>query len=189
MEDDELEKRIRQALSLHIQGIYQAQAMLYTQAIESFRQAIEIEPIMVVSYVELGLVYATTKEYRKMFKVLQQGVSISAEGIRAYLSEEPFGDRPMPSPPPDTSPQKMTAEERHGHAQRLMQLALSHLSSKSDLTAIGGLELSLNIEQENPIAVMLLTLAYILSGGKTGGIGGVSILSTIAPEVAEELFG
>jgi tetratricopeptide (TPR) repeat protein len=62
------------SLSLHLLGILRAHEGRYEEAGEAFLRAVEAEPEMVGSYVELGLVYACRGEYEKMIEALRQAV-------------------------------------------------------------------------------------------------------------------
>jgi tetratricopeptide (TPR) repeat protein len=81
-------------LVLHLLGILHAYEGRYDEAEEAFLGAVEIEPEMVGSYVELGLVYACRSEYRRMAAALRQAVAIGPTGVRAYLGQRPLGDLP-----------------------------------------------------------------------------------------------
>jgi hypothetical protein len=79
-------------LALHLLGILCVHKGRYEEAEEAFLGAIEADPEMVGSYIELGLVYACRGEYPKMVEVLRQAVEAGSGGVRAYLGRQPLGD-------------------------------------------------------------------------------------------------
>lgn len=79
-------------LALHLLGILCAHEGRYYEAEDAFLRAVEAEPEMVGSYVELGLVYACRGEYGNMGEALRQAVEVGPGGVRAYLDERPLGD-------------------------------------------------------------------------------------------------
>lgn len=89
-----LEPRLGQALSQHLRGIAHAYEERYREAETAFLRAVEIDPRMAGSYVELGLVYACRREYARMIEALRRAVATSEAGVRSYLSEQPLGSVP-----------------------------------------------------------------------------------------------
>lgn len=72
------EQGLKGALSLHLQGILHGYEGRCEEAEAAFLQAVEAEPEMVGSYVELGLVYACRKEYARMVEALRRAVDVGA---------------------------------------------------------------------------------------------------------------
>jgi hypothetical protein len=75
-------------LALHLLGILRAHEGRYEEAGEAFLRAINADPEMVGSYVELGLVYACRGEYGKMIEALRQAVEVGPGGVRAYSTSD-----------------------------------------------------------------------------------------------------
>jgi tetratricopeptide (TPR) repeat protein len=82
------------ALSQHLLGILYAHEGRYEEAASAFLRAVEVDPEMAGSFVELGLVYARRGDYPKMTEALTRAVEIGTGGVRAYLGERPLGDAP-----------------------------------------------------------------------------------------------
>ncbi|MBA3239996.1 MAG: hypothetical protein H0T60_02065 [Acidobacteria bacterium] len=158
------EERLTSALSLHLCGILHAHEGQYEEAAGAFLQAIEAEPEMVGSYVELGLVYACRGEYPKMVESLRQAVEAGPGGVRAYLGRQPLGDvADAPKPP------------SYGHTRRggggksdvvtPLVAAVSYLAEGRDEEAARMLEEALEGKPTSPPPlVALLALTYLLRG-------------------------
>lgn len=79
-------------LALHLLGILCAHEGRYYEAEDAFLRAVNVDPEMAGTYVELGLVYACCGEYGKMLGALARAVEDLPGGVRAYLRERPLGD-------------------------------------------------------------------------------------------------
>lgn len=149
-------KGVTDPLALHLWGILCAHEGRYYEAEGAFLGAVEAEPEMVGSYVELGLVYACRGEYPKMVEALRRALGVGAGGVRAYMGERPLGDVPT----------DVTAcTKADGEGVPSLITAMSYLAEGRDEEAAGMLEQVLEGQPVNPpAAMMLLTLAYLLQG-------------------------
>jgi tetratricopeptide (TPR) repeat protein len=151
-------------LALHLLGILCAYEGRYEEAEEAFLRAVEADPEMAGSYVELGLVFACRGEYTKMVEALKHAVAVGPGGVRAYLGERPFGDLTAAAGAPDASRQAAPDAEGEGVAL-LLTSATSYLARGRDDEAVVMLGQVLDGKSENPPAlVWLLALAYLLRG-------------------------
>jgi tetratricopeptide (TPR) repeat protein len=164
---------IGSALSQHLLGILYAHEGRYEEAAGAFLRAIEAEPRMAGSYVELGLVYARRGEYPKRAEALTRAVEVGAGGVRAYLGERPLGDTPV-APAPDVSVRASTDPEGEA-APEVIAEAMTHLVEGRDKEAAVILERELgNKPLRPPALVALLALTYLLRGeGVEADEGGV----------------
>jgi tetratricopeptide (TPR) repeat protein len=151
-------------LALHLLGILCAHEGRYDEAEEAFLRAVEADPEMAGSYVELGLVYACRGEYPKMVEALRQAVVIGTGGVRAYLGERPLGD--ITATRAQGTPGRASAAEGESVVvHSLLASAMSCLSEGRDTEAAAMLERELEDKPDSPPAVMaLLTLANLLRG-------------------------
>jgi tetratricopeptide (TPR) repeat protein len=152
-------------LALHLLGILCAHEGRYEEAGEAFLRAINVEPEMVGSYVELGLVYACRGEYGKMIEALRQAVEVGPSGVRAYLRERPLGDlTPANSRgAPGRAPDDLEHDGAGTHA--LLTSATSLLGEGRDGEAAVMLEKSLKGKPGGrPAVTAVLALAYLLRG-------------------------
>ena len=151
-------------LALHLLGILRAHEGRYDEAEEAFLGAVEAEPEMVGSYVELGLVYACRGEYRKMVKVLGQSVEGGAGGVRAYLGSRPLGDLASAPEPVSYGHTRQCGEGKRDVVTALVA-AMSHLAEGRDEEVAGMLERALGGKPAGPPPlVALLALTYLLRG-------------------------
>jgi tetratricopeptide (TPR) repeat protein len=157
---------MRSPLALHLLGILCAHEGRYDEAEEAFLGAVEADPEMAGSYVELGLVYACRGDYPKMVEALRQAVAVGPGGVRAYLGERPFGDLTAAAGAPDAPGQAAPdAEGEGGGVALLLTSATSYLAQGRDDEAVVMLGQALEGKAENPPAlVWLLALAYLLRG-------------------------
>jgi tetratricopeptide (TPR) repeat protein len=152
-------------LSLHLLGILCAHEGRYEEAGEAFLRAIEAEPEMVGSYVELRLVYACRGEYPKMVKALRQAVEVGPGGVRAYLDERPLGDLTAARTPAEPEQASAGAGGDSESVHPPLASAMTLLAEGRDGEAAAELEQALEGKPEAPPAVvMLLTLTYLLRG-------------------------
>lgn len=159
-------------LALHLRGILCAFEGRYEEAEAAFSGAIEADPEMAGSYVELGLVYACRGEYGKMLGVLGRAAEGLPGGVRAYLRERPLGDatptasRGAPGPASDD-----TGEDGRG-THSLLSSAMSLLEEGRDGEAVVVLEKSLEGKPEGqPAFSAVLALTYLLRGEKVEADG------------------
>jgi tetratricopeptide (TPR) repeat protein len=152
-------------LALHLLGILHAYEGRYEEAEEAFLRAVEAEPEMAGSCVELGLVYACRGDYWKMAEALGRAVEIGAGGVRAYLGEQPLGDVTAASSPGTQGRAAAGTEGESGGVHTLLTSAMSHLSEGRDEEAAELLERALEDKAGSPrAAVALLALTYLLRG-------------------------
>ena len=160
----ELAEAASGALALHLLGILRAHEGRYEEAEEAFLGAVEAEPEMVGSYVELGLVYACRGEYRKMVGVLRQAVEAGSGGVRAYLGRQPLGDL-AGAPEPGSSRNTRGGGGDQSDDVTPLVAAMSYLAEGRDEEAAGRLEHALEGRPAGPPPlVALLALTYLLRG-------------------------
>lgn len=151
------------ALSQHLLGILYAHEGRYEAAAGAFLRAVEKEPEMAGSFVELGLVYARRGDYPKMTEALTRAVEIGAGGVRAYLSERLLGDAPV-APAPGLGMRASTDPEGDA-APAVIDLVMAHLALGRDEEAAVILERELDKKPGRlPAVVALLALTYLLRG-------------------------
>lgn len=143
-------------VGLHLLGILHAHEGRYDEAEEAFLGAVEAEPEMAGSYVELGLVYACCGEYRKMAEVLRQAVAVGRGGVRAYLGEGPLGD---------ITGDAMVSTTANSDGVVSIVTAMAYMADGRDDEAAVTLEETLGGKPDSlPLAVALLALTYLLRG-------------------------
>jgi tetratricopeptide (TPR) repeat protein len=166
------EEGLRGALSLHLLGILCAHEGRYEEAEAAFLRAVEANPEMACSYVELGLVYACRGEYARMLAALRRAVVVGAGGVRAYLGERPLGDiTPGPAAEVGGGSSDAGVDERVD-ALALVALAVSHLAEGRDPEAAAVLEPMLERRPDGSPAAALLALSYLLPGEEVEATAG-----------------
>jgi tetratricopeptide (TPR) repeat protein len=164
---------LRGALSLHLLGILHAHDGRYEEAEAAFLRAVEADPEMAGSYVDLGLVYACRREYARMTEALRRAVDTGTGGVRAYLGGRPLGD---------ITPGAAEVVHRGGSgsgagggedAMVLVATAMSHLAEGRDAEAAAVLEPMLEQQPGCPpaAAAALLALSYLLLGEEVEATG------------------
>lgn len=160
----ELAEAASSPLALHLLGILRAHEGRYDEAEEAFLGAVEAEPEMVGSYVELGLVYACCGEYRKMVGALGQAVEVGSAGVRAYLGRQPLGDLASAPEPGSYGHTRQCGGGKSGVVTPLVA-AMSYLAEGRDEEAARMLERALEGGPTGqPPLVALLALTYLLCG-------------------------
>lgn len=160
----ELAEAASSPLTLHLLGILHAYEGRYDEAEEAFLGAVEAEPEMVGSYVELGLVYACRGEYPRMVEALRQAVKVGSGGVRVYLGMQPLGDVAG-----------ARQQGSHGHTRQggggksdviaPLVTAMSYLVEGRDEEAASMLQQSQEGKPASPPPlVALLALMYLLRG-------------------------
>jgi tetratricopeptide (TPR) repeat protein len=153
------------AMALHLLGILCAHEGRYEEAEEAFLRAVEADPEMAGSYVELGLVYACRGEYGKMLGALARAAEDLPGGVRAYLMERPLGGlTPAGSrAAPGRAPDDLEHDGAGTHA--LLTSATSLLGEGRDGEAAVMLEQSLEGKPAGrPAVTAVLALTYLLRG-------------------------
>jgi tetratricopeptide (TPR) repeat protein len=152
-------------LALHLLGILCAHEGRYYEAEDAFLRAVEAEPEMVGSYVELGLVYACRGEYGKMIEALRQAVEVGPGGVRGYLDERPLSDLTAARVPGEPKNASAGAGAGSESVRLPTASAMSLLAGGRDGEAAAVLEQALEGKPETPPAVAaLLALTYMLRG-------------------------
>jgi tetratricopeptide (TPR) repeat protein len=106
-----------------VQGIYLHRMRQYPKAIESYKQALEIDPNSVNAQYNLGLAYLETKQYESANEHAQRAYALGAPmpGLRQGLERvgqwKPAQQGAATSPQPETSGSK-AAEDRSGEASK-----------------------------------------------------------------------
>jgi tetratricopeptide (TPR) repeat protein len=158
------QETLTDALTLHLLGICHAHEGRYEEAAGAFLRAIEAEPQMAGSYVELGLVYACWGDYVRMVQALGRAGDIGSGAVRAYLGERPLGDistGPSPGMPGHGShPARAGLED----GPPVVAAAISHLAAGRDEEAARELERESVRESGSAPATALLALSYLLRG-------------------------
>lgn len=151
-------------LALHLLGILRAHEGRYEEAEEAFLGAVEAEPEMVGSYLELGLVYACRGEYGKMIEVLRQAVEAGSGGVRVYIGMQPLGDLAGASELGSSGHTRMGGGGKSSVVTPLVA-AMSSLAEGRDEEAGRMLERALEGKPAGePPLVALLALTYLLRG-------------------------
>jgi tetratricopeptide (TPR) repeat protein len=152
-------------LALHLLGILRAHEGRYDEAEEAFLGAVEAEPEMVGSYVELGLVYACRGEYRKMVEVLRRSVGAGSGGVRVHLGRQPLGEL-AGAPEPGSYGHTRPGVGGKSDVVTPLVAAMSYLAEGRDEEAAGMLERALGGKPAGlpPPLVALLALTYLLRG-------------------------
>lgn len=152
-------------LALHLRGILCAYEGSYDEAEEAFLSAIEAEPEMAGSYVELGLVYACRGEYGKMVGALRRAAEGLPSGVRAYLGEQPLGDGDAAGPQGALGRTPGGIEADGGGTHSLLTSAMSLLAEGRDGEAARVLEEAPAGQLVGrPAVAALLALTYLLCG-------------------------
>jgi Tfp pilus assembly protein PilF len=186
--EDDARGRARLAHMRHVRAILYASGERYAEAEWACLGAIELDPEEVGPYVTLASVYACVRQYREMVGVLRQAISVDANALRAYLDDEPEGDDRSAGEPRRrvNLPEGIEGAEEISHA--LLGVAMSRIASGEDKEAAMALEIALQLNPNNSLAVMLLTATHLLWGSAGEEKGRTSALRKM-PELAEELFG
>lgn len=155
---------IGNALVVHLRGILCAHEGRYDDAEEALLGAVEADPAMAGSYVELGLVYACRGEYPRMVEALRQAVEAGSGGVRAYLDRQPLGDL-AGAPEPGSYGHTRTGGGCKSEVVTTLVAAMSYLAEGRDEEAASMLEQALEGKPAGPPPlVVLLALTYLLRG-------------------------
>jgi tetratricopeptide (TPR) repeat protein len=141
------------------------------QAADLYKQALGYDPNLVSAHVQLGFSYAYAEEYQAMIAALNEAIRLDPEAARTAacgVPEETFLISrilfpPEPTPAARTYGSVMPAEFQE--AGELIVAAKKYLIEGQTEEAIQNLELSLTIDETNPLAIALLALTYLLSKG------------------------
>jgi tetratricopeptide (TPR) repeat protein len=137
-------------------------------AIELFRCALERDPTMVAAYVHLGLAYGRLRTYQAMLGAFREAVQIDPLSVRTSVVKEPE-EVPLiarllnpPSSVPASETLKTVMPAEYVEAGNLVRTGKDLIAVGRDEKAIEALERSLRIDLEFPLAISLLSLAYLL---------------------------
>ncbi len=155
------------ALGLHLPGILRAHEGRYGEAEAAFRKAVEVDPEMVGSYVELGLVHVCRGDHRRMLDSLRRAIGVGPGAVRGYLGQQPLGD--LRAEPHGGEPGATAGgnEAQSPAALPDIAMAMTDMAAGRDDEAVWRLELVPEGRgRETPPVVTLLTLAYLLRGDR-----------------------
>jgi tetratricopeptide (TPR) repeat protein len=137
-------------------------------AIELFQSALKHDPTLVAAHVYLGLAYGRMGNYEEMFGAFREAVRLDPPSVRASVVQEPeevaliarLLKPPSSVPASETMETVMPAE--YVEAGNLVRTGMEQITAGRDEKAIEALERSLRIDSEFPLAISLLSLAYLL---------------------------
>jgi tetratricopeptide (TPR) repeat protein len=145
-------------------------------AIELFRRALERDPTMVVAHVHLALAYGRMGTYEEMLGAFREAVRLDPPSVRTAVIKEPeevalIARLLNPTPPAPVSETFETVmPAQYVEAGNLVRTGRDQIAAGKDEEAIEALECSLRIDPEFPLAISLLSLAYLLHQERTGAI-------------------
>jgi tetratricopeptide (TPR) repeat protein len=137
-------------------------------AIELFRSALERDPTLVAAHVYLGLAYGRMGNHEEMFGAFKEAVRLDPPSVRTSVVKEPkevaliarLLKPPSPVLASETMETVMPAE--YVEAGNLVRTGMEQITAGRDEKAIEALEHSLRIDPEFPLAISLLSIAYLL---------------------------
>lgn len=137
-------------------------------AIELFWSALDRDPTLVAAHVHLALAYGRLGTYEEMLSAFREAIRLDPLSVRASVVKAPeeviLIERLLnpPSPLP-TSKRLVTAmPAQYVEAGKLVHKGMDRIAAGRDEDAIEVLEWSLKIDPEFPLAISLLSLAYLL---------------------------
>jgi tetratricopeptide (TPR) repeat protein len=159
--------------------------------------SLSCDPEMVGAHVRMGIFYEWTENYEKMLRAFKEAIRLDPQATRAAAGQEPeevglIRQILFPSKAvwgSDLSGSMIPTDIRE--ASELVWEAMEHLTAGHDRKAIEVLEHSLRIDPTFPLAISLLSLAYLLFLERTvepTTITDLSVLHEIAPAAAKLLF-
>jgi tetratricopeptide (TPR) repeat protein len=137
-------------------------------AIELFRSALKRDPTLVAAHIHLGLAYGRMEAYEEMLSAFREAVHLDPPSVRTTVVKEPeevalIARLLNPTPPVLARETFETVMPAHYlEAGNLVHTGMDQIAAGKDKEAIETLECSLRIDPEFPLAVSLLTLAYLL---------------------------
>jgi tetratricopeptide (TPR) repeat protein len=137
-------------------------------AIELFRSALERDPTLVAAHFHLGLAYGRQEMYEEMLGAFRVAVRLDPPSVRTVVVKAPeevalitrLLNPPSPVPARETFETVMPAQ--YLEAGNLVHTGMDQIAAGTDKEAIETLERSLRIDPEFPLAISLLSLAYLL---------------------------
>jgi tetratricopeptide (TPR) repeat protein len=166
-------------------------------AIELFRSALERDPTLVAAHIHLGLAYGRQGTYEEMLIEFREAVRLDPLSVRTSVAKEPdevaliarLLTPPSPMPTSATFEAAMPAE--YVEAGNLVRTGREQVAAERDEEAIDALERSLRIDPEFPLAISLLTIAYLLLRKRCGIVpidAQASVLFEIDARLAKLIF-
>lgn len=137
-------------------------------AIELFRSALERDPTLVAAHIHLGLAYGRQGTYEEMLVEFREAVRLDPPSVRTSVIKEPeevalIARLLNPTPPATASETFETVmPAQYVEAGNLVHTGMEQIAAGCDEEAIEALERSLKIDPEFPLAISLLSLAYLL---------------------------
>jgi tetratricopeptide (TPR) repeat protein len=187
----------REAKARFILGVVLSNVCGEEYAAELYRQALRHDPEMGAAQVRLGISYAHAEDYAAMLAAFSEAINLDSEVARTAACAEPAEALQIyailfPAEPAQlagTYASRIPAEFEE--AGELVALSIKHLAAERDEEAVRALERSLSIDETHPLAIALLSLAYLFLRKHTGTTvsGEESVLWGIAPSLAATLFG
>lgn len=137
-------------------------------AIDLFRSALERDPTLVAAHVYLGLAYGRMGTYEEMLGAFREAVRLDPPSVRTAVVKEPEEVALItrllnpPSPVPASETFETVMPIQYVEAGNLVHTGMDQIAAGKDEEAIEALERSLRIDPEFPLAISLLSLAYLL---------------------------
>lgn len=137
-------------------------------AIELFRSALERDPTLVAAHVHLALAYGRMGTYEDMLDAFREAVRLDPPSVRTAVVKAPeevalIARLVNSTPPVPTCETFETVMPAHYvEAGNLVHTGMNQIAAGKDEEAIEALERSLRIDPEFPLAISLLSLAYLL---------------------------
>jgi tetratricopeptide (TPR) repeat protein len=162
------ERNQRDARARFLLGAVLARIAEDEYAIELFRSALERDPTLVAAHIHLGLAYGKQGTYEEMLGAFREAVRLDPLSVRTSVvkaPEEVALIEQLLNPPPPMPASEMLATAIPAHyvdAGNLVRTGRDQTASGRDEEAIEALERSLRIDPEFPLAISLLTIAYLL---------------------------
>jgi tetratricopeptide (TPR) repeat protein len=165
------------------------------QAIRSFKNALEIKSDIIEAHIGLGLAYSRAGEYVEMAESFKEAIRINPETVRKWAKVSIPGPHNWLSFSPEYAhlTGKMAEYLRNlDEADALTRLAAAYISNGLDEAAVTPLEYCLKLVQGYDIAIVLLSIVYLLLKAedeeKVARLSKTSILKKAAPKLAKMLF-
>jgi tetratricopeptide (TPR) repeat protein len=190
----ELDKQ--EAHKLHVLGLLLSGLSQHECAAELFRMALIYDSSLVAARVHLGITYGHMDSYDEMLQIFTEAIRIDPIAARIAPIEEPeevglINRMLVMYPAVETRPWVETMPREFVEAGDLTVLGRRHVFEGKYVEAVEALERSLEIDPTFPVAVAVLSFAYLLLRETVGGIPTnreKSVLWGIEPTLAKRLF-
>lgn len=166
-------------------------------AIELFQGALERDPTLVASHVHLALAYGRQGTYQEMLGAFREAILLDTLSVRAAIDKAPeeaeLIERLLnpPSPLPASESLVTVMPAQYVQSGKLVHTGMDLIGAGRDEEAIAVLEWSLKIDPELPLAISLLSLAYLLLRKRRGSFPAnakASVLFEIDAALARLIF-